>query len=149
MLIGGSADYSGYQEVNPDVNVGVVAFPSPQGVGAPATTSGMELVYAVNSKSEHPEEAATFLNWFTSDKAGQMVADSITLTTVKDIVPSDNPVLAEMVRAAINDVRVWYEIPATGAVLDVFGTEGQKLFTGDLTVEEFAKLVQASIKPAQ
>ena len=55
----------------------------------------------------------------------------------------------EMVRAAINDVRVWYEIPATGAVLDVFGTEGQKLFTGDLTVEEFAKLVQASIKPAQ
>jgi hypothetical protein len=78
-----------------------------------------------------------------------MVADSITLTTVKDIVPSDNPVLAEMVRAAINDVRVWYEIPATGAVLDVFGTEGQKLFTGDLTVEEFAKLVQESIKPAQ
>ena len=149
MLIGGSADYSGYQEVNPDVNVGVVAFPSPQGVGAPATTSGMELVYAVNSKSEHPEEAATFLDWFTSDKAGQMVADNITLTTVKGIVPSDNPVLAEMVRAAINDVRVWYEIPATGAVLDVFGTEGQKLFTGDLTVEEFAKLVQASIKPAQ
>jgi len=149
MLIGGSADYSGYQEVNPKVNVGVVAFPSPASVGKPATTSGMELVYAANSKTKHPEEAATFLNWFTSDKAGQMVADSITLTTVKGIVPANNPVLAEMVRAATNDVRVWYEIPATGGVLDVFGTHGQKLFTGDLSVDEFAKLVQDSIKPAQ
>jgi len=148
MMIGGSADYSGYQEVNPEVNLGVVAFPSPAGEGAPATTSGMELVYAVNSQSEHPEEAATFLNWFTGDTAGQMVADNITLTTVKDIVPADNPVLAEMVRAAVNDVRVWYEIPATGAVLDVFGTDGQKLFTGDISVEEFSQLLQDSIKPA-
>lgn len=148
MLIGGSADYSGYQEVNPEVNLGVVAFPSPAGEGAPATTSGMELIHAANSQTKHPEEAATFLNWFTTDKAGQMVADSITLTTVKGIVPTDNPVLAEMVRAAVSDVRVWYEIPATGAVLDIFGTHGQKLLTGDMSVEEFAQLVQDSIAPS-
>lgn len=148
MMIGGSADYSGYQEVNPEVDLGVVAFPSPAGTGAPSTTSGMELVYAANSNSKQPDAAATFLNWFTSDKAGQMVADNITLTTVKDIVPADNPVLAEMVRAAVNDVRVWYEIPATGAVLDVFGTQGQKLFTGDISVEEFSQMLQDSIKPA-
>lgn len=149
MMIGGSADYSGYREVNPDIDVGVVAFPPPAGIGAPATTSGMELVYAVNSQTEHPDEAITFLNWFTTDKAGQMVADNITLTTVQGIAPSDNPVLAEMVQAAGNDVRVWYEIPATAGVLDVFGTRGQELFTDAITPEEFSQMLQDSIKPVE
>ncbi|MFC2029740.1 extracellular solute-binding protein [Chloroflexota bacterium] len=149
MMIGGSADYAGYREVNPDVDVGVVAFPPPAGSGMPVTTSGMELVYAVSSGTEHPDEAMTFLNWLTSDEAGQMVADNITLSTVQGIVPSDNPVLAEMVRASENDVRVWYEIPATGGVLDVFGTHVQELFTDALTPEEFSQLAQDSITPAE
>jgi len=149
MIIGGSADYSGYLEVNPEVNVSVVAFPPPAGSGVPITTSGMELVYTINSQTEHPDEAITFLNWFTTDEAGQMVADNITLATVQDIVPSDNPVLAEMVQAAKNDVRVWYEIPATAAVLDLFGTQSQQLFTDEVTPEEFSQMLQDSIKPAE
>lgn len=147
MIIGGSADYSGYREVNPDVDVSVVAFPAPASGGFPSTTSGMELVYGVNSKSQAPDAGFTLLNWFMSDKAGQMVADNITLSTVKGILPSNNPVLAEMVKAAVNDVRVWYEVPATAKVLDLFTTQSQQLYTDEVTPAEFAQLAQDAITP--
>ncbi len=146
MIIGGSADYSGYREVNPNVDVSVVAFPSPAG-GFPSTTSGMELVYGVNSKSNAQDAGFTLLNWFMSDKAGQMVADNITLSTVQGIVPSNNPVLAEMVKASVNDVRVWYEVPATAKVFDLFTSQGQKLYTDEVKPADFAKLAQDSIVP--
>jgi raffinose/stachyose/melibiose transport system substrate-binding protein len=147
MIIGGSADYSGYREVNPQVDVSVVAFPAPTSNGFPSTTSGMELVYGVNSKSKAPEAGVTLLNWFMGDKAGQMVADNITLSTVKGIVPSNNPVLAEMVQAATNDVRVWYEVAATAKVFDLFTSQSQKLYTDEVTPAEFAQMAQDAIVP--
>jgi raffinose/stachyose/melibiose transport system substrate-binding protein len=147
MIIGGSADYSGYREVNPQVDVSVVAFPAPASGGFPSTTSGMELVYGVNSKSKVPDAGFTLLNWFMSDKAGQMVADNITLSTVKGILPSNNPVLAEMVRAATNDVRVWYEVAATAKVFDLFTSQSQKLYTDEVTPAEFAQMAQDAIIP--
>jgi raffinose/stachyose/melibiose transport system substrate-binding protein len=147
MIIGGSADYAGYREVNPKVDVSVIAFPAPASGGFPSTTSGMELVYGVNSKSKAQDAGFTLLNWFMSDKAGQMVADNITLSTVQGILPSNNPVLAEMVKASVNDVRVWYEVPATAKVFDLFTSQGQKLYTDEVKPGDFAKLAQDAIVP--
>lgn len=147
MIIGGSADYSGYREVNPKVDVSVVAFPAPASGGFPSTTSGMELIYGVNSKSKQPDAGFTLLKWFMTDKAGQMVADNITLSTVKGILPTNNPVLAEMVKAAANDVRVWYEVPATAKVFDLFTSQGQKLYTDEVKPADFAKMAQDGIVP--
>lgn len=147
MMIGGSADYAGYREVNPEADLAVVPFPAPASGGFPATVSGMELVYGVNSKSQHADAAITLLSYFMQDKAAQMVADGITLATVKDIVPSDNPVMAQMVAAAKNDVRVWYEVPSTAGVFDFFTSQSQQLFTDAVTPAEFAKMAQETIKP--
>lgn len=148
MLEGGSADFAGFLETNPNVDVGVVPFPAVDG-GTPATVTGMEAPYNINSKSEHIDEAITFLQWMMSEEPAQMVVDTITLTTTKGIVPSDNRVMKEMIEAGrSNDVRVFYELPETGAVFGVVQQNAAGLFLGDLSPEEFSEIVQAAVKPS-
>ncbi|WDR06499.1 extracellular solute-binding protein [Devosia rhodophyticola] len=148
MLEGGSADYAGFLETNPDVDVGVVPFPAVDG-GTPATVTGMEAPYNVNAKSEHIDEAVAFLQWMMTAEPAQMVVDTITLTTTKGIVPSDNEVMKEMIEAGrSNDVRVFYEMPETGAVFGVVQQNAAALFLGDITPEEFAQIVQDAVKPS-
>ena len=65
MIIGGSADYTGYKQVNPKVDVGVFGFPSPKR-GIHVTTTGMELLYTVNAKSSHQPEATALVQWLPS-----------------------------------------------------------------------------------
>ena len=148
MLEGGSADYAGFLETNPAIDVGVVPFPAVDG-GTPATVTGMEKPYLVNSKSEHIDEAITFLQWMMSNEPAQMVVDNITLTTTKGIVPSDNRVMKEMIEAGLsNDVRVFYEMPETGGVFGVVQKNAAALFLGELSPEDFSALVQAAVKPS-
>ena len=76
MLIGGSADYTGYKQVNPKVDVGVFGFPSPSG-NSHVTVTGMELLYTVNAKSSHKPEATTLVDWLSSKGAQQVVANEL------------------------------------------------------------------------
>lgn len=148
MMPGGSADYAGYQEINPAVDLGVVPFPAVEG-GTPATVTGMEYVYAINSQSEHPEEAKQFLQWMMGTEAAQMVVDTITLSTTKGVVPSENRVIKEMIEAALsNDVRVFYELPETGAVFSAAQQNVGALFLGEITPEEFAARLQEAVQPS-
>jgi len=148
MMEGGSADYAGFTTVNPDVDLGVVPFPAPDG-GTPSTVTGMESPFAINAKSPHIKEATTFLQWMLTKKPGQMVADTITLPTIKDVTPSNNPTIQEMIEAShSNDVRVWYEFPETAGVGDAITAHVQDLFTDAITPEQFAQFLQDSIKPS-
>lgn len=146
MMPGGSADYPGYQEINPDVDLGVVPFP---GVGdnKPATVTGLEYIYVVNAKSEHQEAAVTFLNWMLGDDAQQMVVDTITMTTNKNVVPAENRILEEFVQAArVNDVRVFYELPETSAVWNTIQQNAAALLLGEMSPEDFAQAAQDAVK---
>ncbi len=145
MMPGGSADYAGYQEINPDVDLGVVPFP---GVGdnPAATVTGLEYIYLINSESEHPEAAKTFLQWMMGDEAQQMVVDTITMTTNKNVVPAENRILEEFIEAArSNDMRVFYELPETGNVWAVAQQNTAALFLGEMTPEAFAELIQDAV----
>lgn len=147
MMPGGSADYAGYQEINPNVDLGVVPFP---GVGdnAPATVTGLEYIYLVNSDSEHSDAALTFLQWMMGDTAQQMVVDTITMTTNKNVVPAENRILTEFVEAArSNDMRVFYELPETGNVWAVAQQNTAALFLGEMTPEDFAAALQDAVVP--
>ncbi|MFY0597817.1 MAG: extracellular solute-binding protein [Cognatishimia sp.] len=148
MMPGGSADYAGYQEINPNVDLGVVPFP---GVGdnAPATVTGLEYIYLVNSDSEHSDEALTFLQWMMSETAQQMVVDTITMTTNKNVVPAENRILTEFVEAARSkDMRVFYELPETGNVWAVAQQNTAALFLGEMTPEDFAAALQDAVVPS-
>jgi raffinose/stachyose/melibiose transport system substrate-binding protein len=149
MIIGGSADYTGYKQVNPKVDVGVFGFPSPKR-GIHVTTTGMELLYTVNAKSSHQPEATALVQWLPSKAAQQMVADQLARPITIGVVPKgagrDARVKREMVLAGSPDVPVWFDLPETGGTLDAV-IAGAGIFTGDLTAQQFAQKVQASIKP--
>ena len=67
MLEGGSADYAGFKQTNPNIDVGVVPFPAVDG-GTPATVTGMQDTFSVNAKSEHPDEAIKFIQWLIAPR---------------------------------------------------------------------------------
>lgn len=148
MIAGGSADYSGFLQTNPKVDVGVVPFPAVDG-GTPSTATGMQDAFNVNAKSPHQEEAIKFLQWLIEPEAAQMVADTITLSNVVGISPQNSPVMAEMVEAShSNDARVWYEFPETSGVWGAAQQQTAALFLKELTPEQFAEKLQAEIKPS-
>ncbi len=148
MLEGGSADYAGFLQTNPNIDVGVVPFPAVDG-GTPATVTGMQDTFSVNSESEHPDEAIAFIQWMIQPEAAQMVADTITLSNTVGVSPSDNPVMKEMVEASLsNDVRVFYEFPETGDVFAAIQENAASLFLGEITPEEFSAKLQAVVKPS-
>jgi len=147
MLIGGSADYAGYKQVNPKVNVGVFGFPSPSG-NRHVTVTGLDLNYSVNSKSSHKAEATTFVAWLSSRAPQQIVANELARPIAIGVTPGPgHRVESEMVAAGRPDVPVWYSVPETGGTFGA-ATTGGGIFTGDLDAAGFAKLVQASIKPS-
>lgn len=146
MIIGGSADYTGYKQINPKVDVGVFGFPSPNGQSH-ITVTGMDLMYAVNAKSKHKAEATTFVAWLASRKAQQRIANTIALPVVKGIVPSANQVIPrQMVLASKPGLPVWIDVPELTNTLTAVGKAGG-VFSGSLTAAQFAQQVQASITP--
>jgi raffinose/stachyose/melibiose transport system substrate-binding protein len=146
MIIGGSADYTGYKQVNPNVDVAVFGFPSPNGKSH-ITVTGMELLYSVNAKSANQAAATTFVSWLASDKAQQLIGDNIALPVVNGVVPSsNNPIAREMVMASDPALPVWIDLPELTNVLNAV-TEAGGIFTGSLSATQFAKKVQASITP--
>jgi raffinose/stachyose/melibiose transport system substrate-binding protein len=63
MMVAGTADFTGYREVNPEADLGFVAWPGPE-AGKKATTTGMELLYTVSrfSSPEKQDAATRFVN---------------------------------------------------------------------------------------
>ena len=148
MLEGGSADFAGFLETNPDIDVGVVPFPAVDG-GTPATVTGMEAPYNINAKSKNIDAAVTFLQWMMGKEPAQMVVDTITLTTTEGILPSDNRVMKEMIEASkSNDVRVFYELPETGGVFAAIQQNAAALFLGEMSPEDFSQALQDAVKPS-
>ena len=148
MMVAGSADFAGFTSTNPKVNFGVVPFPAAPG-GTPATVTGMQGIFAVNAKTKSMPAALTFLQWMLQKEAAQMVIDTITLSTSREVQPSNNRVMQEMVAAAAgHDVRVWFEVAETAKVFSTVGLQSQKLFLGEMSPPEFAQALQNVIDPA-
>ncbi len=149
MQVAGTADFSGYREVNPEANLGFIAWPGPE-AGKYATNTGMELLYTVSRfASPEAQEAATQLvNWLATVEAQQMVSDLIALPVHKDITESSDPIRQETVEARGLDVTVWYDLPETNQTTTVATNEQGGLWTGRLTAEQFAQAMQDSIVPS-
>jgi raffinose/stachyose/melibiose transport system substrate-binding protein len=147
MMEAGSADYAGFMTDNPRLNVGVVPFPAGPG-GKPSTVTGMQQVFGINAHTQAMPAAITFLQWMLGREAAQMVVDTITLSTSREVTPSHNPVMFEMVEAArSNDVRVWFEFPEVGKVFSTVGLKAQPLFLDQISVADFAQALQAVVNP--
>ncbi|MDQ2683588.1 MAG: extracellular solute-binding protein [Chloroflexota bacterium] len=147
MMVAGTADFTGFYEVNPEANLGFVAWPGPS-AGQKATTTGFELLYGV-SKFASPEKqdaAAKFVNWLATTEAQQLVSDKIALPINVNVTSSTDPIRQATVEAAAGgDVPVWYDLPEFNGIVGWMQTNFGGLWAGSVTAEEFAGLVQEQI----
>jgi ABC-type glycerol-3-phosphate transport system substrate-binding protein len=149
MQVAGTADFSGYRQVNPEADLGFIAWPGPE-AGKYATNTGMELLYTVSrfATPEAQEAATKFVNWLATKDAQQMVSDLIALPVHKEVTESSDPIRQETVQARGQDVTVWYDLPETNATVTAAQNEQGGLWTGRLTAEQFAEAMQSAIVPS-
>ena len=100
MMVAGTADFTGYKQVNPDADLSFIAWPGPE-EGKAATTTGFELLYTASAfaSPEKQEAAAKFINWLATEEAQQMVMDTISLSVNKNVTESDDPIREQTVAA--------------------------------------------------
>jgi raffinose/stachyose/melibiose transport system substrate-binding protein len=149
MEVAGTADFTGYRQVNPNADLGFIAWPGPED-GKYSTNTGMELLYSVSRfASPQVQDAATlFVAWLATKEAQQLVSDKIALPVNKEITESSDPIRQETVQARGKDVTVWYDLPETANTFNAAGEAQGGLRTGRLTAEQFAEAMQASITPS-
>lgn len=150
MMVAGTADYTGYREVNPNADLSFVAWPGPA-AGQSATTTGHELLYGV-SKFSSPEvqaAATTFVAWLATTDAQQLVSDKIALPINVNVTSSVDPIRQATITAASGgDVPVWYEIPELAAVGTAVQDNFGALWAGELDAAGWAAVMQAAVVPS-
>jgi raffinose/stachyose/melibiose transport system substrate-binding protein len=145
MALGGSADYAGYTEVNPDVNLDFFAFPPPSAsAGVPVTMSGLELVYGVNPASKHTEEGIQFVNWLTLPETNKLFADRIALPTVKGVVP-DKPIWARQVEESEYDLPFVGELVEAAPVWGVLTSNMEAVMLHEMSAQQVCQLAQEAL----
>jgi xylobiose transport system substrate-binding protein len=148
MIIGGSSDYAGYVEVNPDVDVGFFGFPSPDGSSPPNALSGLSMAYVVNKSASDPEAATTFSTWLSSEPAQKIVLEQLGLPSIKGLKPTGSTTRDKVLRTILSvpTTPSWLDFPATGNTLTDVQKSGAGIFTGELTAAQFAANVEKSIE---
>jgi len=148
MMVAGTADFTGFAQVNPNADLGFVAWPGPT-ADQKATTTGFELLYGASkfASAEQQDAAAKFVNWLATTEAQQLVADKIALPINKNVTTSTDPIRQATVTAAAGgDVPVWYDLPEFNGIVTWMQTNFGGLWSGSVTADEFAGLVQEQIK---
>ena len=150
MMVAGTADFTGYREVNPEADLSFVPWPGPE-AGKKATTTGMELLYTASrfSPPEKQEAATKFVSWLATREAQQLVSDKIALPVHKEITESSDPIRAQTVAAAQGgDVPVWYDLPEINQSTTAVQENHGGLWTGRVSPQQFAEAVQAIVVPS-
>jgi ABC-type glycerol-3-phosphate transport system substrate-binding protein len=149
MMVAGTADFTGYRQVNPEADLSFIAWPGPE-AGKKATTTGFELLYTVSAfaDAEKQEAATKFVNWLATAEAQQLVSDKIAIPVHKEVTESVDPIRGQTAVASQGgDVPVWYDLPETNGSVTATQDNHGGLWTGRITAQQYAELQQAAVKP--
>ena len=149
MMVAGTAGLHRLQAGKPGCRSRFHGRPGPE-AGKYSTNTGMELLYTAYSGADQAKQdaATTFINWLATKDAQQIVSDTISLPIHKEITESSDSVRQETVQARGLDIPVWYDVPETNASFDTVSQNQGGLWTGRLTAEQFAQIMQDSVKPS-
>ena len=129
---------------------GFFAMPPIEAGDPPVATGGAGFPLAISAGSEHPDAAAAYIDWMTSDHASDLLLEvgqlplhngQVTTPVEEGTVLADVVEVASAVSAA--DGVVPYEDWATPTFYDTLTAAIQELMDGRITPEEFASRVQA------
>lgn len=148
MILGGTADYAGYVAVNKDAKLDFFPFPPPSAsAGAPATLTGFELINAVSKNSKQVDAAVKLVDWFTTEESAKLFANSITLPSVKGVLPGNNPVWTKQSEIASKyDLPAWRELNPFAPVWNELTKNMQAVLLKQMPPDKLAQQVQSVFK---
>ncbi len=142
----GTADVPGFRSINPNLDIGIFAFPPPTKTeGRYSTLSGLSVTVGGNPNVSAANKDAIykFSNWCLSNKGATLCCQAINISpVVTGLVLPEDPVLQQMIKVSQNDHHVWYEVPTLAPGHAIWTTEGQGVFTGRLTSMQLLQLMQ-------
>ena len=145
---GGSADYTGFKNINPAVDLGFFAFPHPDGMGVSTVNSGIDFLYGLNSNVKDPAQIAAaiaFFNFFLTPKVGTQVAETIELPDTKG-AHTNVPIQEEIIQQSTNDAAEWFQFPQLSNMWNYSLLHISNMLLGATTPKQFAAACQAQIK---
>ena len=84
------------KKANPDIELGVFPFPATNNPDEIKVISGVDLLYGLSAKSEHPKEARKFIEFMLQDEnAKQYIEEQNAFSALKGIT-QDNPTVADL-----------------------------------------------------
>ena len=84
------------KKANPDIELGVFPFPATNNPDEIKVISGVDLLYGLSAKSEHPKEAKKFIEFMLQDEnAKQYIEEQNAFSALKGIT-QDNPTVADL-----------------------------------------------------
>lgn len=118
------------QRVNPDFEVGFFPFPSDDGKKTVPVWVNEGL--AINSKTEHPEEAKAFVKFFMTEKAwyGEFLKTEMLFPTTKEDIPYEMSALRKEIgnhMSEWHEVEHWYDMTGDAALLPGLQTYFNKM----------------------
>ncbi|MDR2347246.1 MAG: extracellular solute-binding protein [Bifidobacteriaceae bacterium] len=125
--------------------------PPPAVAGGPiATTGGTSLPFAITAGSKHPDAAAAFIDYVTSDEAMKILAatGNVPVLGAQDLVPADQPVQADIFAAFGQASENGALLPYLDWATPTFGGDTlqpglQDLLAAKTTPSEFLDRLQA------
>lgn len=147
MLEGGSADYTGFVDINPKVDLGFFAFPHPHGSGMMTVNSGVDLLYGLNSSVKSKAQIAAalkFFNFFLSPKIGSQIANTIELPDTKG-AQSKTPIQEEIIQQSAHDAPEWYQFPQLSNLWNYSLEHISDMLLGNVSPKAFAAACQRQI----
>jgi ABC-type glycerol-3-phosphate transport system substrate-binding protein len=149
MIMGGSADYTGYTDTNPGVvgKVGYFAFPHPQGSGAATVMSGVDNLYGLNSSVTDPAQIAAaikFFNFFLTPKIGTQVAETIELPDTKG-AHTTVPMQERIIEQSYNDAPVWFQYEQLSNMWNYATNNISDMLLGSVSPKAFAAACQSKV----
>jgi len=152
IAIGGSSDYAGYMQVNPNLEVGFIGFPPPkrtphlQGI----TVAGLSMAMMVYKRSPNQAAATTWTTWWSSAEAQKAILQNIGLPSRKGIKPTGNDDRSRVLKSilAVPDTPSWLDYQETGNSLTKALSVGNGIFTGKMSARDFASQLQGDFQPS-
>lgn len=127
-------------------NVGIFILPRCDG-GDPVATASPGYGYSITSRSAHPDVAAAYLDFITSERAAQILVDNGSLPAMAVEDPGTNPLLSDILAgwSALSeaDGMVPFQDWAAPPLLESLSVAIQEVMAGRITPEDMVSRVQA------
>jgi raffinose/stachyose/melibiose transport system substrate-binding protein len=144
------------ENLGPDSqDFGFFVMPPIQAGAPPASTGGAGFPLSISAGTEHPDAAAAYIDWMTSDHAADLLlrTGQIPLSIGESVSVQDGTVLADVVGAAgaVSDANgmVPYLDWATPTFYDTTTAAIQELMALRITPQEFVQRIEADYSEFQ